>query len=473
MSAPEKPFHNPFGALGALRDRLPAASASEPKPEATAPEKVATGKTYARAVVRLERSGRGGKEATVVEHLDLGPAEREAWVKALKSALGCGGNVEGDALMLQGDQRKRLPALLTARGVKKITLGLFALLLLSLPARAQQSPVFPGASWDRITDPATAGYCQAGLDTATARAKQLATTGAIAVVGGRVLWEYGDLQFVSYLASVRKSLLAMQFGPYVKRGKIRVDRTLKDLRITDHQGLLPAELDATILNLLSARSGVYHPASNAASAAGGDTVGEPPARGSVKPGSYFLYNNWDFNALGTIFEQETGENIYDAFARDFAGPMQFQDFDRVVQRKTGNAQRSQHLAYHYNLSTRDMARIGYLMLREGQWAGREIVPRDWARRIVTAVTPVAEMNPDSYRKGPWGYGLLWWIWDGPFNTGDFKGAYTGVGAVGQFITVLPARDLVIAHKTRQGAASVGRDDYLDLVGKILAARCPQ
>jgi CubicO group peptidase (beta-lactamase class C family) len=293
----------------------------------------------------------------------------------------------------------------------------------------------------------------------------------MAILGGQVLWEFGDLQLVTYLASVRKSILAMQFGPYVKSGKVRLDKTMKELGITDVQGLKAAELDATVLHLLGARSGVYHPASNAASSAGGDTVGDPPARGSVKPGTYFLYNNWDFNALGTIFEQETGENIYDAFARDFAGPMQFQDFDRAAQRKSGNAQRSQHPAYHYYLSTRDMARIGYLMLREGQWGGREIVPRDWARRIVTPVTPVGQMNPDQFRKGPFGYGLLWWVWDGPFNRGDFKGAYTGVGAVGQFITVLPARDLVIAHKTRPGNVSVSREEYLDLVGKILAAKC--
>jgi CubicO group peptidase (beta-lactamase class C family) len=347
-----------------------------------------------------------------------------------------------------------------------------AVLVALAPAgQARQAPVVPGTTWETITDPKTVGYCQAGLDAATIRARQLATTGAMAILGGQVLWEFGDLQLVTYLASVRKSILAMQFGPYVKSGKIRLDKTMKELGITDVQGLKPAELDATVLHLLGARSGVYHPASNAASSAGGDTVGDPPARGSVKPGTYFLYNNWDFNALGTIFEQETGENIYDAFARDFAGPMQFQDFDRAAQRKSGNAQRSQHPAYHYYLSTRDMARIGYLMLREGQWGGREIVPRDWARRIVTPVTPVGQMNPDQFRKGPFGYGLLWWVWDGPFNRGDFKGAYTGVGAVGQFITVLPARDLVIAHKTRPGNVSVSREEYLDLVGKILAAKC--
>jgi translation initiation factor 1 len=120
MSDKKTPFHNPFGVLGALRDRLPA-PAADPAPVETAAS--ASGFTCARAVVRLERSGRGGKEATVVEQLDLAPAEREDWLKALKAALGCGGTVEGESLMLQGDHRKRLPKLLTERGVKKVTLG--------------------------------------------------------------------------------------------------------------------------------------------------------------------------------------------------------------------------------------------------------------------------------------------------------------------------------------------------------------
>jgi len=71
----------------------------------------------------MERSGRGGKEVTVIEHMALSPKEREDWLKALKAGLGCGGVVEGENLTLQGDQRKRLPKLLEARGVKKITVA--------------------------------------------------------------------------------------------------------------------------------------------------------------------------------------------------------------------------------------------------------------------------------------------------------------------------------------------------------------
>ena len=121
MNQTKTPFHNPFGALAALRDKLPAPQPVEPetpKAETSPPTR-----TYARAVVRMERSGRGGKEATVIEQLNLTPREREEWLRDLKAALGCGGKVEGESLMLQGDQRKRLPKLLSERGVKKVTLG--------------------------------------------------------------------------------------------------------------------------------------------------------------------------------------------------------------------------------------------------------------------------------------------------------------------------------------------------------------
>jgi translation initiation factor 1 len=71
----------------------------------------------------MERSGRGGKTVTVLEQLNLRPADRERWLKDLKAALGCGGIVEGDSLVLQGDQRKRLPDILAARGVKRVTVA--------------------------------------------------------------------------------------------------------------------------------------------------------------------------------------------------------------------------------------------------------------------------------------------------------------------------------------------------------------
>jgi CubicO group peptidase (beta-lactamase class C family) len=339
----------------------------------------------------------------------------------------------------------------------------------SAPAPQQSAPsyVFPGGEWEKIADPESAGYSREGIAAVLEYAKTIPTTGLVVVVGGRVLLEYGDIVELSYLASVRKSVLAMLYGNYVADGTVRLDKTLAELGITDHGGLSDEEREATIADLLGARSGIYHPASNS-----GDNLADAPPRGSQRHGEYFLYSNWDFNALGTIFEQETGRNIYDALETDLAGPTGMQDFDRKAQRKSGNLTVSMHPAYHMWLSTRDMARVGYLMLRGGTWAGKQLVPRDWVRKITSPLTRLEEMNPEPVRKGPFGYGYLWWVYDGPAAVGPYEGAYSGRGAGGQYITVFPKLDLVVAHKThfQRTRQQTSWDQYHGLLVKIMAAK---
>lgn len=116
---PDKKPDSPFASLAALRDQLPAGTAPAP----TAGKPPVEKKGPARAVVRYERKGRGGREATLIEKLELAPAELERWCKELKSALGCGGAVDGDAIVLQGDLRRRLEPILLARGVRKVTVA--------------------------------------------------------------------------------------------------------------------------------------------------------------------------------------------------------------------------------------------------------------------------------------------------------------------------------------------------------------
>ncbi|MGH7502826.1 MAG: serine hydrolase domain-containing protein [Longimicrobiales bacterium] len=329
------------------------------------------------------------------------------------------------------------------------------------------APVYPADAWLRIDNPECAGWSGIGLDSVRQHLATLSTTGFVAVVGGRILMDHGDLERVSYLASVRKSVLSMLYGIHVERGEIDLDKTLEQLGIDDVGGLTPQERQATVRNLLTARSGVYHEASN-----GGDDLASAPPRGSQAPGSYYLYSNWDFNALGTIFEQETGQMIYDALETDLTRPIDFQDFDRSIHRRTGNAERSVHLAYHMHFSTRDMARIGYLMLRNGRWESRQIVPENWVEESTQPFTRVHEMNPEPRRDGVFGYGYLWWVFDRPGLGPAYRGAFTGLGAVGQHILVMPALDLVVAHKTEPGDdRRVSHDEFLEVIRLLLGARC--
>jgi len=86
------------------------------------------------------------------------------------------------------------------------------------------------------------------------------------------------------------------------------------------------------------------------------------------------------------------------------------------------------------------------------------------------------------RSTRWGYGYMWWVWDAPpGGDGPFAGAYTGMGAAGQYITVLPRLDMVVAHKTdreqprKDGASKRPRDvvmnEYNAILHMLIAARC--
>ena len=325
--------------------------------------------------------------------------------------------------------------------------ALLGALLLTPPASAQlrTDPVFPGETWEVVGrgDLGAYGWDAAKLRSALDFVRDSSwATGVVVVDRGRIVGTFGDIEELSYLASARKSVLSMLYGNWVENGVIDLEKTLADLGVDDIGGLLPIEKQARVRDLVTARSGVYHPASN-----GGDDLASAPPRGSQQPGTYQLYSNWDFNAAGAVFEQLTGRDIYDELQAQLAIPLQFQDWDRSAQRKSGNLTISVNPAYHMHLSTRDMARVGLLMLHEGNWNGKQIIPAGWAKEIVRPVTPLQEMNPVRRRDGYFGYGYMWWVWDGPKAVGPFEGAYTARGAVGQWITVFPAVDLVVAVKT--------------------------
>jgi CubicO group peptidase (beta-lactamase class C family) len=113
---------------------------------------------------------------------------------------------------------------------------------------------FPGANW---------AHDKAGLPPRVVRevdafVRTLDTTGLTVVRHGKVVYEYGDVAEVSYIASVRKSVLSMLYGPYVADGTIHLDATLKDLGMSDVGGLLPIERQAKVIDLITACSGVYH-----------------------------------------------------------------------------------------------------------------------------------------------------------------------------------------------------------------------
>ena len=113
-----------------------------------------------------------------------------------------------------------LPAALTA----------ICLSMLGTHASAQHNPA---ASWDYVHSPTFAGWDQERLDALDGYvADSTATTGMMILQGGRVVYQYGNVTENSYIASCRKSVLAMLYGKHVEAGTIKLDATLAELGVT-------------------------------------------------------------------------------------------------------------------------------------------------------------------------------------------------------------------------------------------------
>ncbi len=290
------------------------------------------------------------------------------------------------------------------------------------------------------------------------------------VVQGRVIFSYGDTTHTSKIASARKSIVGMLYGKYVPSA-IDLGKTVEQLGLQEKTPFLPIETHATLEQLLAGRSGIY--------TAPSDLL---PRRGSHFPGTYFQYQNWDFNAAGTAFEKLTGKGIYEALGTDLAVPLGMQDFSLAKQHKLPE-EGSVHPEYAMYLSTRDMARLGLLMLDLGTWNGKNIISTDWVRYITSLVTPFREVQPwmlqNAGEPERWGFGYAWWVWDAPSFPGDVRigfmqGAYSAMGTGGTFITVFPARDMVVVHKVdidRDEHASVSPSSYMAMLSMIENSRC--
>jgi CubicO group peptidase (beta-lactamase class C family) len=311
--------------------------------------------------------------------------------------------------------------------------------------------IWPGREWQQDLSAASRGWSSDRL-AELGRALDAGASGALMVIEqGQIVFQWGAVARKARVASVRKSIISALYGIYVAEGRIDLRTTLADIGIDDIGGLSPLELSATVEHLLQSRSGIYHPAVY-------DTAGGRPARGSKMPGQHWFYNNWDFNALGTIFERQTGVSVFEALARRLAAPLCMQDFETSDGWYVRGAE-SRHPVYKLQLSARDLARFGLLYLRGGSWNGAQIVPRRW---IGTSTRPHSELGDGI------GYGYLWWT-ASAHATGDPRSIdrpiFYASGYGGQYVFVVPALDLVVVHLV----AHVDRGITRDVMGKILRA----
>lgn len=315
---------------------------------------------------------------------------------------------------------------------------------------------YPGVEWTRAPTPASLGWSETLLQDANGYATGMGSDAFMVVDRGISVWQYGAVSKNYVVQSCRKSFLSALYGIYVHDGTIDLSLTMEDLGIDDlPPSLTPEEKQATLEQLIMARSGVYHEA--AAESQGMKDA--RPERGSHEPGTHWYYNNWDFNVLGTVFRQVTGEDIFEALYDHFAVPLQMQDFQASNGWYHYQEDISVHPAYHFNMSARDMARFGLMFLTDGGWRDEEIVPADWTERSTVAYSDAG---------GTFDYGYMWWVgepaaWDG-------HDVIAALGGSGQAIFIVRDMDIVITHKVDYNTWRGSWNDVYDLVKRVLRAK---
>lgn len=320
-----------------------------------------------------------------------------------------------------------------------------------------QAPAFPGREWVKA-DPEQHGWSAQKLNDAREYAEDIKSDAVMVIDDGRLIAAWGNTDRKYYVASVRKSFLSVLYG-YFADQSISLTATLGEYGINDkNPPLNEAELKATVQDLLTSSSGVYH------QSAASDTNDDLPTRNSALPGSKFYYNNWDFNALGTIFEKRTGAKIYDVFDQRIARPIGMQDFNRQQDGRYDYSSVSEHPAYHFDMTARDMARFGVFLLNNGNWNGQQLVPASWLAESTSGQIAV----PDSYGGGSYGY--MWWVHDGGnfASIGLSKRTFSAQGNWTQLILIDPEKRIVIIHRAYK--RTIDGKKALSLLQKIMAAR---
>src|SRR5271169_6563822 len=286
-------------------------------------------------------------------------------------------------------------------------------------------PIWPSTTWTQAEDPAALGWSPEKLAQAKEYTQAYAPTAVMIVQDGRIIASWGDISHKVNVRSIRKSLISALYGIGVAEGRIRLDQTIGELGIDDRPpSLSESEKQATIRDLVMARSGIYH----AAAYETPDMKARRPQRGSHPPGSFWYYNNWDFNTLGFIYQKLVGDDVFHGFEEQIAKPIGMQDFS-AGDGKFVFEPSSDYPAYTFRLTARDLARFGWLYFNRGAWSDAQIDPAGWVDQST---------KPWSQGDSGLDYGYLWWVLPEGVNWGKLSlaGTYMALGYGGQGLAVI-------------------------------------
>ncbi|WP_395751911.1 serine hydrolase [Prosthecobacter sp.] len=316
--------------------------------------------------------------------------------------------------------------------------------------------IFPGAEWERAT-PAEAHLDEAKLSAARDYALTGGGSGCI-IQGGRLVMSWGDFKQRYDLKSTAKSFGAAALGLAIADGKMK----LHDKARLHHPTFgVPPESNAQTgwIDEIT----LWHLATQ--------TAGFDKAGGYVpllfKPGTQWSYSdsgpNWLAECVTLAYRRDLDELM---FERLFT-PLGIQRADLVWRKNAyrpdlidGIKRREFGSGISANVDA--MARFGLLWLREGQWKGHPILPRDFVKQVRSAQPGVPGLkvrNPEHYGHASHHYGLLWWNNADETIEGLPLDTFWTWGLYDSLIVVIPTLDIVIARAGQSWKRTEGADHY--------------
>jgi hypothetical protein len=162
-----------------------------------------------------------------------------------------------------------------------------------------------------------------------------------------------------------------------------------------------------------------------------------------EPGTFFCYNTGATYMLAAILQKATGQKLIDYLTPRLFEPLEIKNPTWEV-----SPQGIQTAGYGLKVKTRDIAALGQLYLRKGDWNGRRLLSEKW----VAAATSKQISNGDK-PESDWSQGYGFQFWRCRHN------AFRGDGAFGQYCVVMPEQDAVLAITSGLG----NMQQVLDLV----------